>query len=89
MATLPFTSIPTEDQTFIDEVTRKRLGRRGALLGILEDVQEHHPHSLHEGMLIGAYAVGARQGIIYVRADPMSAQCQIINGNRAIPSPLR
>ena len=60
MATLPFTSIPTEDQTFIDEVTRKRLGRRGALLGILEDVQEHHPHSLLEGMLIGAYGRSAR-----------------------------
>jgi NADH-quinone oxidoreductase subunit E len=44
VATLPLSSIPTEDQTFIDQVIRKRLGRPGALLGILEEVQEHHPH---------------------------------------------
>ncbi|HTZ34297.1 MAG TPA: FAD-dependent oxidoreductase [Methylomirabilota bacterium] len=30
---------------------------------------ESDPHSLLEGMLIGAYAMGATQGIIYVRAE--------------------
>src|SRR3974390_2950642 len=30
---------------------------------------ESDPHSLLEGMLIGAFAVGATQGIIYVRAE--------------------
>ena len=43
MATLPLISIPTEEQAVIDQVIRTRLGRPGALLGILEDVQEHHP----------------------------------------------
>ncbi|MDI6864822.1 NADH-ubiquinone oxidoreductase-F iron-sulfur binding region domain-containing protein [Thermodesulfovibrio yellowstonii] len=36
---------------------------------------ESDPHMLIEGMLIGAYAIGARQGIIYVRAEyPMAIQ---------------
>ncbi|MBD3268344.1 4Fe-4S dicluster domain-containing protein [bacterium] len=30
---------------------------------------EGNPHSVLEGMLIGAYAVGAREGYIYVRAE--------------------
>lgn len=32
-------------------------------------VLEGDPHSIIEGMLIGAYAIGARKGIIYVRAE--------------------
>lgn len=32
-------------------------------------VLEGDPHSLIEGMLIGAYAIGAKEGIIYVRAE--------------------
>ncbi len=32
-------------------------------------VMEGDPHSVLEGMLIAGYAVGARQGIIYVRAE--------------------
>ncbi len=32
------------DQEFIDQVIARRQGRPGALLGILEDVQEHHPN---------------------------------------------
>lgn len=32
-------------------------------------VLEGDPHSVIEGMLIGAYAIGARKGIIYVRAE--------------------
>ncbi len=32
-------------------------------------VLEGDPHSVLEGMLIGAYAMGARKGIIYVRAE--------------------
>ena len=30
---------------------------------------EANPHSVLEGMIIGAYAVGANQGYIYVRAE--------------------
>ncbi len=30
---------------------------------------ESDPHSLIEGMVIGAYAIGARDGIIYIRAE--------------------
>jgi len=32
-------------------------------------VLEGNPHSIFEGMLIGAYSTNARQGIIYVRAE--------------------
>ncbi|MCC7498654.1 MAG: NAD(P)H-dependent oxidoreductase subunit E [Bryobacterales bacterium] len=32
------------EHAFIDEVIARRAGRPGALLGILEDVQEHTPH---------------------------------------------
>ncbi len=32
-------------------------------------VIEGDPHSLLEGMLIGAYAIGAKEGIVYVRAE--------------------
>jgi NADH-quinone oxidoreductase subunit E len=35
---------PTEEQTYIDKVVGERLGRPGALLGILEAVQERNPH---------------------------------------------
>jgi NADH-quinone oxidoreductase subunit E len=44
VATLPLTSIPTEDQAFIEQVIRKYIGRPGALLSILENVQEQQPH---------------------------------------------
>ncbi|MFH1086046.1 MAG: NADH-ubiquinone oxidoreductase-F iron-sulfur binding region domain-containing protein [Chloroflexota bacterium] len=32
-------------------------------------VLEGNPHSILEGMLIGAYAVGARHGVVYVRTE--------------------
>jgi len=32
-------------------------------------ILEGDPHSVIEGMIIGAYAIGAREGIIYVRAE--------------------
>ena len=32
-------------------------------------VLEGDPHSIIEGMLIGAYAIGANQGYVYVRAE--------------------
>ncbi len=32
-------------------------------------VLESDPHSVIEGMIIGAYAVGARQGYVYIRAE--------------------
>jgi NADH-quinone oxidoreductase subunit F len=38
-------------------------------------VLEGDPHSLIEGMMIGAYAVGASQGYVYVRAEyPLAVQ---------------
>jgi NADH-quinone oxidoreductase subunit E len=33
-----------DEQAFIDQVIATRMGRPGALLGILETVQEHQPH---------------------------------------------
>jgi len=42
MASISFALIPPEEQLFIDKVIRRRLGRPGALLGILEEVQAHH-----------------------------------------------
>ena len=39
-------------------------------------ILEGNPHSVLEGMLIGAYAVGAREGYIYVRNEyPLAVQC--------------
>ncbi len=36
---------------------------------------ESDPHMILEGMLIGAYAIGAREGVIYVRAEyPLAIQ---------------
>ncbi len=38
-------------------------------------VLEGDPHSVIEGMMIGAYAIGARQGYVYVRAEyPLAVQ---------------
>ena len=44
MGSLSLALVSPEDQLFIDKVIRRRLGRPGALLGILEEVQAHHPH---------------------------------------------
>ena len=32
-------------------------------------VIESDPHNLIEGMLVGAYSIGAKEGIVYVRAE--------------------
>lgn len=44
MSTLLQVPLPTEDKAYIDEVVSQRAGRPGALLGILEAVQERNPH---------------------------------------------
>lgn len=44
MASVSLALVPPEEQLFIDKVIRKRLGRPGALLGILEEVQGHQPN---------------------------------------------
>jgi NADH-quinone oxidoreductase subunit E len=44
MGSLSVALVSPEDQLFIDKVIRRRLGRPGALLGILEEVQAHHEH---------------------------------------------
>ncbi len=36
---------PTEEQAFIDQIVSERSGRPGALLGILEAVQDRNPHN--------------------------------------------
>jgi NADH-quinone oxidoreductase subunit E len=41
---MPALPIVTVEQTYIDQAIAKHNGRPGALLGILEAVQEHHPH---------------------------------------------
>jgi NADH-quinone oxidoreductase subunit E len=43
MSALP-TLPDTAEQVYIDQAIAKNLGRPGALLGILEAVQEHNPH---------------------------------------------
>ena len=43
MSALP-TLPDTAEQVYIDQAIAKNTGRPGALLGILEAVQEHHPH---------------------------------------------
>jgi NADH:ubiquinone oxidoreductase subunit E len=41
----PLPALPdSADQAYIDQAIAKNTGRPGALLGILEAVQEHHPH---------------------------------------------
>ena len=44
MSTLLQVPLPTEEQTYIDKIVGERRGRPGALLGILEAVQERNPH---------------------------------------------
>lgn len=44
MSTLLPASLPTEEHSYIDKVAGERMGRPGALLGILEAVQERNPH---------------------------------------------
>jgi NADH-quinone oxidoreductase subunit E len=44
MGSLSVALVSPEDQLFIDKAIRRRLGRPGALLGILEEVQAHHAH---------------------------------------------
>jgi NADH-quinone oxidoreductase subunit E len=44
MSSLLQTALPTEEQTYIDREVGKRIGRPGALLGILEAVQERNPN---------------------------------------------
>ncbi len=44
MSTTSAVKLSTEDQTFIDKMIHSRQGRPGALLGILEAVQERNPH---------------------------------------------
>lgn len=43
-ATVGRTTQNAAEHAFIDEVIARRSGRPGALLGILEEVQEHNPH---------------------------------------------
>ena len=35
----------------------------------IDQCLEGDPHSLIEGMIIGGYAMGATEGVIYVRAE--------------------
>ena len=44
MAVSSLALVSIEGQIFIDKMIHKRLGHAGTLLGILEDVQAHHPH---------------------------------------------
>ncbi len=45
-------------------------------------VIESDPHNLIEGMLIGAYAIGAREAIVYVRAEYPLAIVRLTNAIR-------
>jgi NADH-quinone oxidoreductase subunit E len=44
MLTLSRKLLSAGDQAFVDHVINRKIGRPGALLGILEAVQEHHPN---------------------------------------------
>lgn len=46
---------------------QRRRGRPGAFMD--RAVIESDPHNLIEGMLIGAYAIGAKHAVVYVRAE--------------------
>ena len=43
---------------------------------------EGNPHSVLEGMVIGAYAIGANEGYIYVRAEYPLAVETLQTGHR-------
>jgi NADH-quinone oxidoreductase subunit F len=61
------------------EIMRQRQSERKYIIGNADEgdpgaymnrnEMESDPHMLLEGMLIGAYAMGAREGIIYIRAE--------------------
>jgi NADH-quinone oxidoreductase subunit E len=38
-------NISIQEQEFVDRVIARHVGRPGFLLGVLEQVQEHHPHN--------------------------------------------
>jgi NADH-quinone oxidoreductase subunit E len=44
LQTLSQEGLNTGERAFIDQVITSRIGRPGALLGILESIQEHHPN---------------------------------------------
>ena len=46
---------------------------------------EGDPHAVIEGMIIGAYAIGASQGYIYVRHEYPLAVKRLHHGHRARP----
>jgi NADH-quinone oxidoreductase subunit E len=52
---------PSEEQLFADEAIASHRGKPGALLGILERVQEHHPHKYLSAEILEY--VAARTGI--------------------------
>ena len=60
-----FTHQMTADQRYV--LCNADEGDPGAYMD--RSVLEGDPHSLIEGMMIGAYAVGASQGYVYVRAE--------------------
>lgn len=43
------------------------------------DIMRYTPHLLIEGMLIGAYAIGSRQGYIYIRGE-YTREAKLLNG---------
>ena len=45
-------------------------------------LMEGNPHSVLEGLVIGAYAIGSQQGFIYVRVNPEVAFARIKKRNR-------
>jgi len=60
-------ALPLDEQTFVDKAVAAHTGRPGALLGILERVQEHHPHKYlpPEVLEYVAEATGTPLGRIY------------------------
>ncbi len=56
---------PGEDGKYL--VCNADEGNPGAYMD--RTILEGNPHSIYEGMLIGAYATGADRGVIYIRAE--------------------
>ena len=86
MATVQL-SPDSAEQAFIDQVIAKRSGRPGALLGILEAVQEHNPHKY----LLGRNAAVRRQPGWTFRcrastASPRSTRCSTWSRRATTPS---
>ena len=77
MPTLTQPRLDAGDQAFVDQVIADKKGRPGALLGILEAVQEHDPHK-HLPMVTLEY-VSAKTGVPLSRVFSVATFYSLFN----------